>query len=51
VASRLVGLNRYLGALATKVVHGLQLGSTAVPVNFGDLFTVYARRPDEGHNS
>lgn len=45
VASRLGGLNRYLGAVATKLVHGLRLGSTAVPVNFGDLFTVYARRP------
>lgn len=45
VASRLGGLNRYLGAVATRVIHGLRLGSTAVPVNFGDLFTVYAQRP------
>lgn len=51
VASRLGGLNRHIGGVATKVVHGLRLGGTAVPVNFGDLFTVYARRPVEGQNS
>lgn len=45
VASRLRGLNRYLGAVAAKLIHGLRLGGTAVPVNFGDLFTVYAQRP------
>lgn len=45
LASRLRGLNRYLGAVAEKVIHGLRLGGTAVPVNFGDLFTMYARRP------
>ncbi len=47
VASRLGGLNRHVGAVAARLVHGLRLGGTAVPVNFGDLFTVYARRPEK----
>jgi len=45
LASRVGGLNRYLGHMVTRVVNGLRLGGIAVPVNFGDLFTVYARRP------
>jgi 2-polyprenyl-3-methyl-5-hydroxy-6-metoxy-1,4-benzoquinol methylase len=46
VASRIGGLNRPLGNLVAKVVQGLGLEGTAVPLNFGDLFTVYARRPE-----
>lgn len=43
--SRVGALNRPLGRLANWLVNGLRLGGVAVPVNFGDLFTVYARRP------
>jgi SAM-dependent methyltransferase len=45
LASRVSGLNRPLGRLVTAGVHGLKLAEIAVPVNLGDLFTVYARRP------
>lgn len=45
LVTRIAGLNRTLGKIATKLVHGLHLSQTAVPVNFGDLFTVYAQRP------
>lgn len=43
--SRVVALNRPLGQLAGWLVHGLRLGHVAIPLNFGDLFTVYARKP------
>lgn len=46
IASRIGGLNRTLGQLAEKVVSGLSLTEKAIPVNFGDLFTVYARKPE-----
>lgn len=45
LVSRVAALNRPLGRLANAVVTGLNLGRVAVPVNFGDLFTVYAQRP------
>jgi 2-polyprenyl-3-methyl-5-hydroxy-6-metoxy-1,4-benzoquinol methylase len=44
LASRVGGLNATLGRFVTTVVNGLRLRETAVPINFGDLFTVYARR-------
>lgn len=44
LASRIGGLNPSLGKVANFVVNTLNLGDQAVPVNFGDLFTVYARR-------
>ena len=43
VATRIAGLNRPLGRLAQAIVYGLHLQETAVPLNFGDLFTIYAR--------
>jgi 2-polyprenyl-3-methyl-5-hydroxy-6-metoxy-1,4-benzoquinol methylase len=43
--SRVEALSRPLGRLASWFVNGLRLGSVAVPLNFGDLFTVYAKRP------
>lgn len=46
IASRVSGLNQSLGKLVTKIVHGLSLTEVALPINFGDLFTVYARRPE-----
>jgi len=44
LATRLAGLSPMLGRAAQAVVRGLHLGKVAVPVNFGDLFTVYGRR-------
>ncbi|MBE2200804.1 MAG: class I SAM-dependent methyltransferase [Anaerolinea sp.] len=44
LATRVGGLNRRLGRLAYWLVEKLRLTETAVPVNFGDLFTVYARK-------
>lgn len=48
LASRLGGLSRPLGRLAGGVVKAVGLKEVAVPINFGDLFTVYARRPADG---
>lgn len=45
LASRVSGISRPLGSLVKGVVHGVGLDQQAVPVNFGDLFTVYASRP------
>lgn len=43
LASRVGGLNPALGRLTQAIVRRFNLTETAVPVNFGDLFTVYAR--------
>jgi ubiquinone/menaquinone biosynthesis C-methylase UbiE len=45
LANRFTAFNKPLGRLVTGVVNGLRLEKTAVPINFGDLFTVYAQRP------
>ncbi len=45
LASRVGGLSPSLGRLTGGVVRRLGLAEKAVPVNFGDLFTIYARRP------
>jgi len=50
LATRIGGMNKTLGKMANAIVNGLGLGETAVPVNFCDLFTVYARRPLEDSN-
>jgi 2-polyprenyl-3-methyl-5-hydroxy-6-metoxy-1,4-benzoquinol methylase len=44
LASRLAGLNAWLGRAANEVVTRFNLAELAIPVNFGDLMTVYARR-------
>ncbi|MCP4363651.1 MAG: class I SAM-dependent methyltransferase [Chloroflexi bacterium] len=46
VASRIKAMNGYIGNLTEKVIHGLRLQKMAVPINFGDLFTIYARHPN-----
>lgn len=46
LATRLKGLSALLGTLAQRLVDQLTLAEVAVPVNFGDLFTLFARRPD-----
>jgi SAM-dependent methyltransferase len=45
LATRLAAFNKHLGSLAHLLVHRLGANEIAIPVNFGDLFTVYARRP------
>ncbi len=45
LATRVEGINRTLGRWLTRLVRGLGLSQLVIPVNFGDLFTVYARRP------
>ena len=44
LASRLGGLNSRLGRFAGQMVMRLRLAGVAIPVNFGDLITIYARR-------
>jgi cyclopropane fatty-acyl-phospholipid synthase-like methyltransferase len=46
LTTRMAGLHRPLGHLAKWLANLLRLNAVAVPVNFGDLFTVYARRAD-----
>lgn len=45
VATRIAGLNRMMGQLAGVALKTLGLREAAVPLNFGDLFTLYATRP------
>ncbi|MDX1415888.1 MAG: class I SAM-dependent methyltransferase [Candidatus Promineifilaceae bacterium] len=45
LASRLAGLSRPLGRAATWLFNLLRINEVAVPINLGDLFTIYARRP------
>ncbi len=47
LATRLGGVSERLGKIAASLVDRLGLGEIAIPVNFGDLFTVYARRPEQ----
>lgn len=44
LASRLEGLSPALGAWAVGVCERLGIDGVAIPVNFGDLFTIYARK-------
>lgn len=44
LATRVAGLNATLGKLATTTINNLRLASTPIPINFGDLFTIYARK-------
>lgn len=45
LATRMQAWNKHLGRVTTGLVNGLGLHKVAVPVNFGDLFTVIAKRP------
>jgi hypothetical protein len=47
LATRLAALSRPLGRAAQAAVGGLGRAGKTFPVNFGDLITVYARRPAE----
>ena len=44
-ATRIEALSRPLGRLARFLIATLRLQEVAIPLNFGDLFTVYAERP------
>lgn len=44
LTSRVSGLNRHLGRFSRFLVKSLGLGDKAIPINLGDLFTVYGRR-------
>jgi hypothetical protein len=44
LATRVGGLSKPLGRLFGAVFRGLKVDGAAVPVNFGDLITVYGRR-------
>jgi SAM-dependent methyltransferase len=46
ITSRLGGLNQSLGSAASSIINRLGLAHVSLPINFGDLFTVYARKPD-----
>lgn len=46
VASRVEGLSPILGRIFRRFVYGLKLDKIAVPLNFGDLFTAYALKPE-----
>lgn len=44
VATRIGGINRFVGRLAAGVLKVCGLREVAIPLNFGDLFTLYATR-------
>jgi SAM-dependent methyltransferase len=50
LVSRVTGLNASMGKVVAGLVRFTGLEEVLVPVNFGDLFTVYARRPNEGES-
>lgn len=45
LVSRITGISSSIGRAVGKVVKFVKMQEVLVPVNFGDLFTVYARRP------
>ncbi len=45
IASRLGGFNSRLGDLSSDLFRRLGIADVAIPINAGDLFTIYARRP------
>ena len=45
LASRVTAFNKPLGHVMTRLLSSLHLGQVAVPINLGDLFTVFAQRP------
>ena len=44
LSSRVGGLNRPLGALFDQAIQALNIAERPIPINFGDLFTVYAKK-------
>ncbi len=48
LVTRVGGMNRSLGRLLGGLVNRSRMGKSTIAVNFGDLFTTYARRPKPG---
>jgi hypothetical protein len=48
LVTRVGAMSRPLGRLLGELVYRTGLEKSTVPVNFGDLFTTYARRPEPG---
>jgi 2-polyprenyl-3-methyl-5-hydroxy-6-metoxy-1,4-benzoquinol methylase len=47
ISSRLAGFNQHLGNISSTIFNRFNLNHMAIPINFGDLFTVYAQKPNE----
>ncbi len=47
LASRVGGINHSIGKLSAATASKLGIDDTAVRVNFGDLFSVYGRKPED----
>lgn len=47
LATRVRAFSRPVAWLMERLVRGLRLEGLAVPINLGDLFTLYARKPDQ----
>jgi hypothetical protein len=47
LVTRVKGMSRPLGSLINNIVKLMGIGGVLVPVNLGDLITVYARRPEQ----
>ncbi len=45
LATRIEGLNATAGAIGKGLVEKLRISKHSVPINLGDLFTIYAQRP------
>lgn len=45
LGTRIAAWHAGLGKIAAMLIETLGLGKAAVPINFGDLFTVYAQKP------
>jgi 2-polyprenyl-3-methyl-5-hydroxy-6-metoxy-1,4-benzoquinol methylase len=45
ISSRLAGFSESLGSISSSIFNTLKLNHVAIPINFGDLFTVYAQKP------
>ena len=45
LGSRLEGFYAPLGRLVSKMIYKSNAATRAIPINFGDLFTIYARKP------
>ncbi|HFC12432.1 MAG TPA: class I SAM-dependent methyltransferase [Anaerolineae bacterium] len=45
LASRVEGINKTLGRITNRLIHKIGWESKPIPINFGDLFTIYGVRP------
>ena len=47
IASRITGISRPLGRIASWIIEKTGLAESTMPLNFGDLMTAIARKPDQ----